>query len=240
MAICGKRFAMERVEIGDAVLLRGNASDLLPSFRHLDAVLTEPAWPGRPGAPVPAGRNPRLLWRRTVAALPDLHRLIVVLRRDSDPRYLAAVPENLPFFCAITLPGQIPAGTGRVLGCDGLAYWFGSPVANTPGRRFVPGRSPPAQQSVRPRNGEPWRPDQAHTDWLVEWCADPGETVCDPFMGTGATGVACAKLGRPFVGIEPDKRCFDLACERIEEAGRQADLVARLSARQPGAFPRLL
>ena len=48
--------------------------------------------------------------------------------------------------------------------------------------------------------------------------------VTDPFMGSGTTGVACARTGRPFVGVEMDRRMFDIACERIENAQRQASL----------------
>jgi site-specific DNA-methyltransferase (adenine-specific) len=49
-------------------------------------------------------------------------------------------------------------------------------------------------------------------------------TVLDPFMGSGTTGVACAKLGRRFIGIELDQHHFDIACRRIEEAQRQPDM----------------
>lgn len=52
----------------------------------------------------------------------------------------------------------------------------------------------------------------------------PGETVCDPFMGAGTTGVACMKEGRSFIGIEIDQDAFDLSCRRIEEAQRQGNL----------------
>jgi len=64
---------------------------------------------------------------------------------------------------------------------------------------------------------------------MMEIVADftrPGETVCDPFMGSGTTGVACAKSGRGFVGIEQNERWFDLSCRRIEEAYRQPRLFA--------------
>lgn len=50
-----------------------------------------------------------------------------------------------------------------------------------------------------------------------------GELVCDPFMGAGTTGVACAKEGRDFIGIEIDPDAFDIACRRIEQAQRQGD-----------------
>ncbi len=45
--------------------------------------------------------------------------------------------------------------------------------------------------------------------------------VLDPFMGSGTTGVACANLGRAFIGIELERKYFDIACERIENAQRQ-------------------
>jgi len=49
-------------------------------------------------------------------------------------------------------------------------------------------------------------------------------TVLDPFMGSGTTGVACAKLGRKFIGIEIEECYFNIACERIEQAYSQPDL----------------
>lgn len=51
-----------------------------------------------------------------------------------------------------------------------------------------------------------------------------GNTVLDPFMGSGTTGVACAKMGRKFIGIEIEPKYFDIACKRIEEAYQQPDM----------------
>lgn len=59
---------------------------------------------------------------------------------------------------------------------------------------------------------------------LLAHSTQPGETVLDPFMGSGSTGVACALMGRKFIGIELDSRYFDMACRRIENAYRQSDL----------------
>ena len=66
--------------------------------------------------------------------------------------------------------------------------------------------------------------------WAVNRASLPSQIVFDPFMGSGTTGVACAKLGRPFVGIEIDAAYFDLACERIEDAQRQRDLFIEVPA----------
>tara|TARA_R100000951_G_scaffold13711_1_gene10784 strand:+ start:881 stop:1573 length:693 start_codon:yes stop_codon:yes gene_type:complete len=62
---------------------------------------------------------------------------------------------------------------------------------------------------------------------VMEWCLGhvPGaETILDPFMGSGTTGVACVNLGRKFTGIELDPDYFDIACKRIEDAYKQPRL----------------
>jgi site-specific DNA-methyltransferase (adenine-specific)/modification methylase len=62
---------------------------------------------------------------------------------------------------------------------------------------------------------------------LMRWCvAMTTGFVLDPFMGSGTTGVACAQLGRKFIGIEIEPKYFDIACERIDNAQRQARMFA--------------
>ena len=60
--------------------------------------------------------------------------------------------------------------------------------------------------------------------WNIDRTVAPDALALDPFMGSGTTGVACAKLGRRFIGIEIEPKYFDIACRRIEAAYRQADL----------------
>lgn len=60
---------------------------------------------------------------------------------------------------------------------------------------------------------------------VMRWCVEKTKGgVIDPFMGSGTTGVACAKLGRPFIGIELDPGYFNIACRRIEQAYLQPDM----------------
>ncbi|MGL4976001.1 MAG: DNA-methyltransferase [Bosea sp. (in: a-proteobacteria)] len=59
---------------------------------------------------------------------------------------------------------------------------------------------------------------------LVNDFTKPSQVVLDPFMGSGTTGVACARMGRSFVGIERDPTYFDAACRRIAAAVSQPDL----------------
>lgn len=61
------------------------------------------------------------------------------------------------------------------------------------------------------------------SDHIETWSVE-GQTILDPFMGSGTTGVACVNLGRKFTGIELDPDYFEIACERIREAYRQPRL----------------
>lgn len=51
-----------------------------------------------------------------------------------------------------------------------------------------------------------------------------GQTVLDPFMGSGSTGCAAVQMGRDFIGIELDPAHFEVACRRLDEAQRQGDM----------------
>jgi site-specific DNA-methyltransferase (adenine-specific) len=53
-----------------------------------------------------------------------------------------------------------------------------------------------------------------------------GETVLDPFMGSGTTGMAAQSMGRKFIGIESNEEHFEIACQRFREAYAQSPLFA--------------
>ena len=59
-------------------------------------------------------------------------------------------------------------------------------------------------------------PEQLAQDHIISW-SNPGDTILDPFMGSGTTGVACKLTGRKFIGIEQDKTYFEAGCKIIEE-----------------------
>lgn len=74
------------------------------------------------------------------------------------------------------------------------------------------------------RTGNGFHPTEKPVDvmaQIIQWTAG---TVFDPFMGSGTTGVACAKMGRKFIGCEIDEKYFDIACKRIENCYKQPDL----------------
>ena len=80
------------------------------------------------------------------------------------------------------------------------------------GQRFnIWEQSPQRQQGGHPA---PF-PEQLVEDHILSWSNDK-DTILDPFMGSGTTGVACKKLNRNFIGIELDEDYFEIAKKRIQ------------------------
>ena len=82
--------------------------------------------------------------------------------------------------------------------------------------------------------GESYHPTQKPAA-LMQWCLSLPWTigfvsVLDPYAGSGPTGVACARLGRRFLGIEIEKRYFDIAVTRIDQELRQGKLFTETTA----------
>ena len=82
------------------------------------------------------------------------------------------------------------------------------------GRRGNVWEMAPASKHCR-RHPAPF-PEALARDHIISW-SNPGDTVLDPFMGSGTTGVACVKTKRDFIGIELDEGYFKIAEQRIME-----------------------
>ncbi len=75
---------------------------------------------------------------------------------------------------------------------------------------------------------------------LITLCSNPGDTIFDPFMGSGTTGVAAMKTGRRFIGIELDPDYFQIAETRIKNAAGDFVLTQKeKSTGQTSIFERL-
>ena len=98
--------------VGDApAVVAGFPSDAI------DCVITDPVWPNVPAGMFPECADPAELLHRTLSALPGSVRRVVkvVLRNDSDPRFLQAVPARWPFFHASWMYYVLPGRWGRKL-----------------------------------------------------------------------------------------------------------------------------
>jgi DNA modification methylase len=84
--------------------------------------------------------------------------------------------------------------------------------ANIYGQRFNIWNMPPVKNN---KYGHPAPfPENLAQDHIISW-SNEGDTVLDPFMGSGTTGVACVNNGRDFIGIELDPEYFEIAKNRI-------------------------
>lgn len=72
--------------------------------------------------------------------------------------------------------------------------------------------------------GHPCPKPVGWAEWLVSRATKEGQTILDPFMGSGTTGVACVKLNRNFIGMEINPQYFEIAQRRIAEAQAQLAL----------------
>lgn len=196
-------------------LYLADCREVLPELGEVDAVITDPVWPNAPLGMFKGIDDPVALLRETLEIV-DAKRIVIVLRYDSDPRFLRAVPDRWKFFRVQTLEYRIPGYNGRKLGGLEVAYSFGEPIPSADGQRVIPGIGPKVQKTES--NGHPAPRSVDHFRWLVHWWSNKGETILDPFMGSGTTGVAAIQQDRKFIGIESNLDYFVIAERRIINA----------------------
>lgn len=198
-------------------IYHGDCREVLPHIeRPLGTIITDPVWPNAIvqmfGQDNPAWMF-ETMWQ---VAHPLPLRAAVQLGCDSDPRFLAAVPKALPFFRVAWLEFVRMGYKGRLGVTGDVGYLFGQPPASRPGHHIIPGRmtdpSPNGQETAHPCPRK-----LSHVRWLVNWWTEPGETVIDPFMGSGTTLRAAADLGRKAIGIEVEERWCEMAAQRMAQ-----------------------
>ncbi|MCC6475372.1 MAG: site-specific DNA-methyltransferase [Burkholderiales bacterium] len=211
------------VQVGPCTLIHGDALQCLPV--QANVVITDPVWPNcPPGLLAGADGLQHGLLYGALAAMDGARTWVVILGFDSDPRWLnRAVPSNKPFIRTQSLPYAVPGYRGRLLGGDEIAYAFG---AIPPGRGLIPGRvTTEVQPKSKRKVNHPCPRSPVHMAALVRWWSVDTDTVLDPFMGSGTTGIACVRGARRFIGIERDATHFATAVDRIRREVSQGRLL---------------
>lgn len=198
-------------------ICHGDCREVLPQI-EAQVIITDPVWPNCPEGKIEGWDRPFDLFAEFCRSIPrSTIRLVVELRNDCDPRFLAPVPSRFPFlqvmWCQYVMPGYL----GRILGGNECAYVFGTPILRVPGRTVIPSVSPKAQPGDRPPNGHPMSRAAVHQRFIVNWCSDPGETILDPFAGSGTVLVAAKHHGRRAIGIEIEERYCEIAAKRLSQ-----------------------
>lgn len=211
---------MRTEQIGDATLYLGDCLEVLPTLGKVDAVVTDPPYGiGKDGQTRTTGKHGG---RKAYEFLGwDSHRPPL----EAFELIVSAAPTHI-IWGGNYFADMLPPSTKwlvwdkgqRIRQSDGeLAYTSmkGALRICTLNRvsLMLDGAVHPTQKPVA----------------LIEWCIqqiDGANTILDPFMGSGTTGVACINLGHKFIGIEIEPKYFDIACKRIETAykNKQAQL----------------
>lgn len=222
--------SFEKVEIGLATLYLGDCAEVLPTLGQVDAVVTDP--------PYGIDYDPSV--HKTYSG--DSNEFEKILNDDKEldfsfifnmncqkiiwgaENFYKQLPHRGRWICwhkrsDATKPNSMFSG-------DFELAWMDSKKGFYKYFQLVHGGVINAD-SVNGNNEKRVHPTQKPAK-LMEWCINilqkDTALVCDPFMGSGTTGVAAVKMGRRFIGIEREAKYFEIAKQRIDAAQRQENL----------------
>jgi DNA modification methylase len=216
---------MSKVEIGLATLYLGDCAEVLPTLGKVDAVVTDPPY----GIGEAAGKNKS---RGDLAVAKDYgddtwdneivdNQVIDLIRQISDwqiifgGNYYALPPTK----CWLVWDKE----NGHNDFADAELAWTNLNKAVRLKRYMWNGM---LRANKEPRGDHPTQKPVGIMTWCISHLPDGSNTIIDPFMGSGTTGVAAVQMGRKFIGIEREPKYFDIACQRIETAQAQVRLFA--------------
>ena len=224
---------VRRVQIGNCVLYQGDCLQVMPALGKVDAVLTDPPYG------ISHASNHGASWNgRQIASDHDTS------ARDA----VAALVDGAAgvFFGTWKTPpianarGCVVWDKGPAFGMGDLAFPFkpsfelayicGAGWRGERGQGVLRG---PVQVSWENHQNIPDSERRKHPHqkpvWLMEYFLEKlpnAETILDPFMGSGTTGVACVQTGRRFIGVEINPAYFAIAEKRIAAAQAEHSLFA--------------
>ena len=206
---------MNKTVIGSATLYLGDCMDILPTLDKVDAVITDPPYGiGQDGGA-----------QRTRGSK----------RTNGDKLGWDNQRPTKEVFNAIQIAGDVQIIWGGNYFADylpasmGWLYW-----EKRMGGDFADGELAWTSQHKALRQFSHYKKNKGDEHptqkplqlmkWCVEQCKNNPQTILDPFMGSGTTGVAAVQMGRRFIGIEREPKYFEIACKRIEDAQRTFDM----------------
>jgi site-specific DNA-methyltransferase (adenine-specific)/modification methylase len=213
----------ETVQIGDATLYLGDCMDILPTLAKVDAVITDP--PYGIGEARANNKSRSCLAQSKDYGIsdwddrPPSDELIELMRSKGEfQAFFGGNYFTLPPTSCWLVWDKLN-GNNDFADCE--LVWTNWPRAV----RRLQWRW---HGMIRQGNEDRYHPTQKPLEvmkWVIELCPK-ADTILDPFMGSGTTGVAAIQLGRKFIGIEREPKYFDIAVKRLKQAVAQGQLFA--------------
>jgi len=212
-----------KVEIGNATLYLGDCAEILPTLGQFDAVVTDPPY----GIGESKGRNKS---RSKLAIAKDYgdddwdnepitKESVDLLRNISKWQIIFGGNyfELPPTKCWLIWDKE----NGQNDFADAELAWTNLDKAVRLKRYMWNGM---LRANKEPRGDHPTQKPVGIMEWVISHLPNDVDTIIDPYMGSGTTGVACVNMKKQFIGIEREQKYFDIACKRIEDAQRQVTL----------------
>lgn len=228
-----KKIADQVVIIGDAVLIQADCTLILPLIDKVDAVVTDPpfgigqdkGFDGSGGFGKPIKRKKYTGQWDKVRPNNSIFEQIIMMKKPAiiwGGQYFAdLLPANGKWLWWDKCQTMPTYG-------DGELAWTNL-IGNAPKKIIYNNNGVMAKE----RGGlHPTQKPIGVMKWCISHLPDDAQTIFDPFMGSGSTGVAGVQMGKSFIGIERDAAYFDIAIKRIEQAQRQDDLFIEKPAKK--------
>ena len=199
-----------KVEIGDATLYCGDCVEVLRTLPRVDAVITDPPYGIGIAANPVRQMHEKLDWDKAAPDASLIQRLVTAgdVAVIWGGNYFDLPPSQCFFVWDKVQPQDFSLAM-----CE--QAWTNN---RGPAKLY-------RQSVLSYRKEHPTQKPVELMCWCIDMVGNP-QTILDPFMGSGTTGVAAIQLGRKFIGIEREPRYFDIACERISRAQAQGTLFA--------------
>jgi len=208
-------------QIGDATLYLGDCMEILPTLPKVEAVITDPPY----GINEAAGKNKS--------------RTNLAVAKDYGNDTWDSAPPSADLMALVLAAGRYQAlFGGNYFGLPPTSCWLvwdklngdndfaDCELAWTNWPKAVRRIQWRWNGMLRQGNEERFHPTQKPLQvmaWVIDLCPK-ADTILDPFMGSGTTGVAAVSRHKAFTGIEREPKYFDIACRRIEQAYKQRPL----------------
>ena len=222
-----------KVEIGNATLYLGDCMEILPTLGKVDAVITDPPYTDKTHKGARTGDGDKVLvdfesisdeeFMSFSKLFVEISETWVVM--TCDWMHTAELARQMPDEFIRAGVWVKPNGMPQYTGDRPAMGWESVAMLHRKGKKKWNGGGRHAVWNISKVHGNhPTEKPLPLIESFISLFTNQQNTILDPFMGSGTTGVAAVRMDRKFIGIEREQKYFDIACKRIEQEQAQTKL----------------